>query len=88
LAAADIWSPLSVRAVKFRQLFNLAVPANEFVNLAELGTEGAIDGSNRAVAAPAVRLSSTLRRDVVRTGPLLNTIYSFLLSLTWKIVES
>jgi hypothetical protein len=43
LAAANIWSPLSVRAVKFLQLFNLAVPANEFVNLAELGTEGDID---------------------------------------------
>jgi hypothetical protein len=43
LAAANIWPPLSVRAVKFRQLFNLAVPANEFVNLAELGTEGDID---------------------------------------------
>jgi len=36
LAAANIWSPLSVRAVKFRQIFNLAIPANEFVNLAEL----------------------------------------------------
>jgi hypothetical protein len=55
LAAANIWSPLSVRAVKVRQLFNLAVPANEFVNLAELGTEGNIvdyrqiqdDGSQR-----------------------------------------
>jgi hypothetical protein len=43
LAAANIWSPLSVQAVKFRQLFNLAVPANEFVNLAELGTEGNFD---------------------------------------------
>jgi hypothetical protein len=43
LAAANIWSPLSVRAVKFRQIFNLAIPANEFVNLAELGTEGKID---------------------------------------------
>src|SRR5271156_5178761 len=42
LAAANIRSPLSVRAVKFRQLFHLAVPANEFVNLAELGTEGNI----------------------------------------------
>ena len=42
LAAANIWSPLSVRAVKVLQLFNLAVPANEFVNLAELGTEGNI----------------------------------------------
>jgi len=40
LAAANIWSPLSVQAVKFRQIFNLAVPANEFVNLAELGTSG------------------------------------------------
>ena len=55
LAAANIWSPLSVRAVKFLQMFNLAVPANEFVNLAELGTEGNIadyrqlqaDGSKR-----------------------------------------
>lgn len=42
LAAANIWSPLSVRAIKFRQIFNLAVPANEFVNLAELGTSGNI----------------------------------------------
>ncbi len=43
LAAANIWSPLSVWAVKWRQIFNLAVPANEFVNLAELGTSGNID---------------------------------------------
>ena len=42
LAAANIWSPLSVWAVKWRQIFNLAVPANEFVNLAELGTSGNI----------------------------------------------
>jgi hypothetical protein len=43
LAAANIWSPLSVRAVKLRQIFNLAIPANEFVNLAELMTQGDID---------------------------------------------
>jgi hypothetical protein len=43
LAAANVWSPLSVRTVKLLHLFNLAVPANEFVNLAELGTEGPID---------------------------------------------
>jgi hypothetical protein len=42
LAAANIWSPLSVRAIKFRQIFNLAIPANEFVNLAELMTQGDI----------------------------------------------
>ena len=29
LAAANIWSPLSVQAVKLRQIFNLALPANE-----------------------------------------------------------
>ncbi len=42
LAAANIWSPLSVRAIKLRQIFNLAVPANEFVNLALLGNTGDI----------------------------------------------
>jgi hypothetical protein len=43
LAAANIWSPLSVRGVKLRQIFNLAVPANEFANLAELGTTGNVE---------------------------------------------
>ena len=43
VAAANVWSPLSVQTVKLLHLFNLAVPANEFVNLAELGTEGNIE---------------------------------------------
>ncbi|MGA2125654.1 MAG: hypothetical protein ABSG76_05815 [Xanthobacteraceae bacterium] len=43
LAAANIWSPLSVRTTKILQIFNLAVPANEFVNLAELGTVGDLE---------------------------------------------
>jgi hypothetical protein len=43
LAAANIWSPLPVWAVKFLRFFNLAVPANEFVNLAMLGTEGEVE---------------------------------------------
>jgi hypothetical protein len=43
LSAANVWSPLSVRAVKLRQFLNLAVPANEFVNLAKLGTGGEIE---------------------------------------------
>ena len=43
LAAANIWSPLSVRTVKLLHFFNLAIPANEFVNLAILGTEGNIE---------------------------------------------
>ena len=43
LAAASVWPPLSVRAIKFRQIFNLAIPANEVVNLASLANEGPID---------------------------------------------
>jgi hypothetical protein len=36
LAAAGVWAPKSVRAVKLRQLFNLAVPANQLVELTRL----------------------------------------------------
>ena len=61
LAAANIWSPLSVQAVKFRQVFNLAVPANEFVNLAELGTEGNIADY----------------RQIQRDGPRRDTFHEF-----------
>jgi len=48
LAAASIWRPISVRATKLRQIFNLAVPANEFLNLAEQGAHGPLADS-RAV---------------------------------------
>ena len=61
LAAANVWSPLSVRAVKFLQIFNLAVPANEFVNLAELGTEGEIEDY----------------REVQRNGPHRDALHEF-----------
>jgi hypothetical protein len=61
LAAANIWSPLSVQAVKFRQIFNLAVPANEFVNLAELVTEGNISDY----------------REIQRNGPERDALYEF-----------
>src|SRR5262249_22713928 len=44
---------LSVRTTKIRQIFNLAVPANEFVNLAELMTQGDIEDY----------------RDILRDGP-------------------
>ena len=59
LAAANIWSPLSVRAVKFRQIFNLAVPANEFVNLAEASTRGNIEDY----------------REIQRDGPQVDAIH-------------
>jgi hypothetical protein len=61
LAAANIWSPLSVRAIKLRQIFNLAIPANEFVNLAELMTEGDIQDY----------------RDILRNGPRRDAFHEF-----------
>ena len=61
LAAANIWSPLSVRTTKIRQIFNLAVPANEFVNLAELMTQGDIEDY----------------RDILRDGPRRDAFHEF-----------
>jgi hypothetical protein len=43
LAAAGAWSFQSVKTTKFRQLFNLAVPANEFANLAIRTTNTGFD---------------------------------------------
>jgi hypothetical protein len=61
LAAANIWSPLSVQAVKLRQIFNLAIPANEFVNLAEISTRGNIEDY----------------REIQRDGPQRDTLHEF-----------
>ena len=61
LAAANIWSPVSVRTMKIRQIFNLAIPANEFVNLAELMTEGDIEDY----------------RDILRDGPRRDAFHEF-----------
>ena len=43
LAAAGVWESKSIRTTKLRQLFNLAVPANSFVDLAFLSNEYPID---------------------------------------------
>ncbi len=43
LAAAGVWKSKSIRTTKLRQLFNLAVPANSFVDLAFLSNEYPID---------------------------------------------
>jgi len=47
LAAANVWSPITVRATKLWHLLNMAVPANEVVNLATLGAEGPLDDYRR-----------------------------------------
>jgi hypothetical protein len=43
LAAASVWEPISIQLTKLLQLFQLAVPANEALNLAALGTLGPVD---------------------------------------------
>lgn len=61
LAAANLWSPLTVLDVKIRHLFNLAVPANEFVNMAELVTEGPLEDY----------------REIQAEGPLRDALHDF-----------
>ena len=47
LAAASIREPIAVWETRLRQLFHLAVPANEAIGLAALGTSGPIDSYER-----------------------------------------
>jgi hypothetical protein len=61
LAAANVWPPMSVREAKFRHLLNLAVPANEFVNLAALGAEGPL----------------TDYEEIQNDGPLRDALHEF-----------
>ena len=55
LAAASIWEPKSINLIKLRQLFQLAIPANEFATLAELGTRGPLDDFDAIYGADAGR---------------------------------
>lgn len=84
LAAANVWSPLSVRDTKLMHLFNLAVPANQFVNLAMLTTGGPLadyqevqdDGPSRD-ALHDFRWLPTRHGALLKTLPVheLNDIY-------------
>jgi hypothetical protein len=55
LAAASVWSPTSVAVTRLRQLFHLAIPANEALNLAALGTMGPIDSYPRIFRDESMR---------------------------------
>jgi hypothetical protein len=55
LAAAYFWSPISVLGLKIMHVFNPAVPANEFVNLAILGGEGPLASFRRIRADGPLR---------------------------------
>lgn len=75
LAAANVWSPISAGETKLRALFQLAVPANEFVNLGILGAEGALDDYREVAAeAPARDALHDFRWLPTRHGALVRTL--------------
>jgi hypothetical protein len=55
LAAASVWRPKSVRAIKLRQLFNIAIPADEFVELAQRSTSFPVDDFDAVYADDEAR---------------------------------
>ena len=55
LAAASIGDPISVWASKLRQIFHLAIPANEAIDLAATATDGPIDDYRAIFADNATR---------------------------------
>ncbi|MFQ5458083.1 MAG: hypothetical protein ACE5FC_06495 [Myxococcota bacterium] len=75
LAAAGIWRPWPVAAIKLLNLFNLAVPANEFIDLATLANEFPLESFSR------IYFDRVKRRELweygwlpTRHGALLETI--------------
>jgi hypothetical protein len=75
LAAASVWDPISVRETRLRQLFHLAVPANEAINLAALGTMGPVD------SYPEIFRSDAMRHALLEFGWLPTRHGSLLVSL-------
>jgi hypothetical protein len=75
LAAANVWSPVSVLGVKIRHLFRLAVPANEFVNLALEASEGPLESFEEIQADdPARDALHEFHWLPTRHGALLKTL--------------
>lgn len=75
LAAASIREPISVRATKLRQLFNLAIPANEAIGLAALGTMGPLD------SYPSIFRDDAMRDAMLEFGWLPTRHGALLISL-------
>jgi hypothetical protein len=55
LAAGSVWSPKSINQIKLLQLFNLAVPANEFADLAFRTNRFKIEDFDRVYQDPYMR---------------------------------
>jgi len=75
LAAASIWEPISIQLTKLLQLFHLAVPANEALRLAALGTLGPVD------AYPEVFRDDPMRHAMLEFGWLPTRHGALLISL-------
>ncbi len=75
LAAAEVWSPKSVRAVKLRQLFNLAIPSNEVVNLMSLANREPLEDFRR-IYGDTIQRASLEEYDwlPMRHGALFKTL--------------
>lgn len=75
LAAANVWSPLSVLGLKLLHVVNPAVPANEFVNLAILGADGPLASYRRIRADGPLRDAlHEFRWLPTRQGALVKTL--------------
>ena len=75
LAAAGVWKPKSIRGTKLRQLFNLAIPANTFIDLAFLSNRYPIEDFNKIRGDKLYWESLTTRGWVPATpGVLLKTL--------------
>lgn len=57
LAAADIWPAKSIRQVKFLQLFNLAIPSNEFARLLFRTTDFPVESFGQVYGDNSMRKS-------------------------------
>jgi hypothetical protein len=68
VAAAGVWKPKSVRAVKLRQLANIAVPANTFIDLADLANRYPIENLNK-IRRDELQWHNLTERDWLPSGP-------------------
>jgi hypothetical protein len=68
VAAAGIWEPKSIRAIQLRQIFNIAVPANTFIDLAHLANQYPIERLNK-IRRDDLQWKNLTERDWLPSGP-------------------
>ena len=68
LAAAKVWKPKKIWVIKLRQFFNLAIPANEVVELGALGTEYPLENFPK-IYSDELKRATLLDQDWLPMGP-------------------